>query len=55
MTLWTQSIHHAAGRIHKQAGFQVVREQQQHPFERDLAAETWELDPLFANRFYPIG
>ena len=44
MTLWTQSILHAARHIYKQAGFQVVREEQHHSFGKDLTAETWELD-----------
>ena len=44
MTLWTQSILHAARHIYKQAGFLVVREEQHHSFGKDLTAETWELD-----------
>ena len=44
MTLWTQSILHAARHIYRQAGFQVVREHQHHSFGKDLTAETWELD-----------
>jgi len=44
MTLWTQSNLHAAQHIYKQAGFQVVREQQHHSFGKDLTAETWELN-----------
>ena len=44
MTLWTQSILHAARHIYKQAGFQVVREEQHRSFGKDLTAETWELD-----------
>jgi len=44
MTLWTQSNLHAARHIYKQAGFQVVREQQHHSFGKDLTAETWELN-----------
>jgi len=44
MTLWTQSILYAARHIYKQAGFQVVREEQHHRFGKDLTAETWELD-----------
>ena len=43
MTLWTQNNLHAARHIYKQAGFQVVREQQHHSFGKDLTAETWEL------------
>lgn len=44
MTLWTQSILHAARHIYKQAGFQVVRQQKHHSFGKDLTAETWEID-----------
>ena len=44
VTLWTQSILHVARHIYRQAGFQVVREQQHHTFGKDLTAETWELD-----------
>jgi DNA-binding MarR family transcriptional regulator/GNAT superfamily N-acetyltransferase len=44
MTLWTQSILHAARHLYKQAGFHVVREEQHHSFGKDLTAETWQLD-----------
>jgi DNA-binding MarR family transcriptional regulator/GNAT superfamily N-acetyltransferase len=44
MTLWTQSILHAARHIYKKAGFQVVREERHHSFGKGLTAETWELD-----------
>jgi DNA-binding MarR family transcriptional regulator/GNAT superfamily N-acetyltransferase len=44
ITLWTQSILHAARHLYKQAGFQVVREEQHHSFGKNLTAETWELD-----------
>ena len=44
MTLWTQSILHAARHLYKQAGFRVLREEQHHSFGKDLAAETWELE-----------
>lgn len=44
MTLWTQSILHAARHIYKDAGFQVVREEKHHSFGKDLMAETWELN-----------
>ena len=43
MTLWTQSILHAARHIYKQAGFHVVREEKHHSFGKNLTAETWEL------------
>jgi DNA-binding MarR family transcriptional regulator/GNAT superfamily N-acetyltransferase len=44
MTLWTQSILHAARHIYKQEGFQVVSEEKHHCFGKDLTAETWELN-----------
>jgi len=44
MTLWTQSILHAARHIYKETGFQVVSEKKHHSFGKDLTAETWELD-----------
>jgi DNA-binding MarR family transcriptional regulator/N-acetylglutamate synthase-like GNAT family acetyltransferase len=43
ITLWTQSILHAARHLYEQAGFHVVQEQQHHSFGKDLTAETWEL------------
>jgi DNA-binding MarR family transcriptional regulator/N-acetylglutamate synthase-like GNAT family acetyltransferase len=43
LTLWTQSILHAARHIYEQAGFRVVQQQQHHSFGKDLIAETWEL------------
>ncbi|MFZ0954179.1 MAG: helix-turn-helix domain-containing GNAT family N-acetyltransferase [Candidatus Sulfotelmatobacter sp.] len=44
MTLWTQSVLHAARHIYKKAGFQVVHEEKHHSFGKDLTAETWELN-----------
>jgi DNA-binding MarR family transcriptional regulator/GNAT superfamily N-acetyltransferase len=44
MTLWTQSILHAARDIYKKAGFQLVHEEKHHSFGKDLTAETWELN-----------
>jgi DNA-binding MarR family transcriptional regulator/GNAT superfamily N-acetyltransferase len=44
MTLWTQSILHAARHIYKQTGFKIVSEKKHHSFGKDLTAETWELD-----------
>jgi len=43
ITLWTQSILHAARHIYKQLGFRVVNEEEHHSFGKDLTAETWEL------------
>lgn len=44
ITLWTQSILHAARHIYRGAGFQLVREEKHHSFGKDLTGETWELD-----------
>jgi DNA-binding MarR family transcriptional regulator/GNAT superfamily N-acetyltransferase len=44
MTLWTQSILHAARHIYKETGFKVVSQRKHHSFGKDLTAETWELD-----------
>jgi DNA-binding MarR family transcriptional regulator/GNAT superfamily N-acetyltransferase len=44
MTLWTQSILHAARHIYKQEGFKLVSEEKHHSFGKNLTAETWELN-----------
>lgn len=43
VTLWTQSILHAAHKIYQQAGFQLVAEQPHHSFGVDLVGQTWDL------------
>jgi DNA-binding MarR family transcriptional regulator/GNAT superfamily N-acetyltransferase len=44
MTLWTQSILHAARGIYKKAGFRILHQKKHHSFGKDLTAETWELN-----------
>jgi DNA-binding MarR family transcriptional regulator/GNAT superfamily N-acetyltransferase len=44
MTLWTQSILHAAHHIYQQAGFRLVAEEPHHSFGADLVGQTWEME-----------
>jgi DNA-binding MarR family transcriptional regulator/GNAT superfamily N-acetyltransferase len=44
ITLWTQSILHAAHHIYQQAGFKLVAEEPHHSFGKDLVGQTWELE-----------
>lgn len=44
ITLWTNSVLHAARRIYQAEGYQLLHEEAHHSFGHDLVGQNWELE-----------